>query len=237
SAMNELLGNFTFTSLEGIKFSVGVDSASNHLDPSSYAASHPLAPKSPSMHWGWSAGYRFVAMEGKGGSSLNQAFEIHALEDKNYFETTVMTSGSVTGQGITINIDADYAMAIRNIDVGAGVFNHGGNGEAKTLLENFRDYVFSPAGTSVGISQEVDATANKLVISPNPVSTTQTFTVSGNFPKGTTLSITDLTGRIVLKSVSTTDRYSLNIDAPGYYLVVARRQGKVLATGKLLIAQ
>ena len=63
------LGNHNITSVEAVKFYIGVDSATNHTDPASYSSTHALAPKSPSMHWGWASGYRFAALEGKGGSS------------------------------------------------------------------------------------------------------------------------------------------------------------------------
>lgn len=64
---NVYLGSFDITTLESVSFGIGVEGDYNHLDPASYPSEHPLAPKSPSMHWGWSPGYRFVAMEGSGG--------------------------------------------------------------------------------------------------------------------------------------------------------------------------
>ena len=48
------LGMFSVDSLESIRFAVGVNASLNHLDPTIYNTSHPLAPKSPSMHWGLS---------------------------------------------------------------------------------------------------------------------------------------------------------------------------------------
>ena len=74
------LGNFDITSLEGIEYSLGVDAGHNHLDPASYPSSHPLAPKNPSMHWGWTAGYRFIALEGFAGATsgaVTNNFQIH----------------------------------------------------------------------------------------------------------------------------------------------------------------
>src|SRR5690606_7713783 len=57
------LGNLTITSVEEIRFHIGVYAPTNNADPSLQPMGHPLAPQSPSMHWGWAAGYRFVAME------------------------------------------------------------------------------------------------------------------------------------------------------------------------------
>lgn len=49
---------------EGLSFNVGIDSAANHSDPSTYEAGHPLAPQNPNMHWAWSSGYIFIRIEG-----------------------------------------------------------------------------------------------------------------------------------------------------------------------------
>ena len=47
---DESLGSFSIGILEAIRFGIGVEQAANHLDPASYAMTHPLAPKNPSMH-------------------------------------------------------------------------------------------------------------------------------------------------------------------------------------------
>ena len=83
------LGSHNINSIEGVNFHIGVDQGKNHADPASYNMGHPLAPKNPSMHWGWTSGYRFIAFEGKGGVNLNQTFELHGLGDVNYFKVTV----------------------------------------------------------------------------------------------------------------------------------------------------
>ena len=56
------LGLFNVTNVEGIKFHIGVDAPTNNEDPNQWPMSHPLAPQSPSMHWGWAAGYFFAAV-------------------------------------------------------------------------------------------------------------------------------------------------------------------------------
>lgn len=136
------LGIHAITNVEAISFSVGVDPDFNHLDPTQYATSHPLGPKSPSMHWGWSAGYRFVAMEGEE-TDGNEQFEIHALGDQNYFETTIEVEGVENNGTVSIPIYANYAEALNGIELKNGVITHGDFDEAMDLLENFRDYVFT----------------------------------------------------------------------------------------------
>ena len=163
------LGAASIASVESIAFSVGVDEEHNHLDPASWPVDHPLAPKRPSMHWGWISGYRFVAMEGMGGPQLNQVYEVHALDNINYFETSVDASAEAQNGEVIITVYADYTQALKGIDVSAGVITHGSAAEAATMLENFRDHVFSaeaPSGPALGVAD----TENKLRVTaaPNP---------------------------------------------------------------------
>ncbi|MFN4122149.1 MAG: MbnP family protein [Flavobacteriales bacterium] len=49
---------------EGIKFDLGLDSLTNHSDPSLRPPGHPLGFQLQSMHWGWNTGYIFLMIEG-----------------------------------------------------------------------------------------------------------------------------------------------------------------------------
>ena len=49
------LGSLNLDSVSAIRFAIGVGPDVNNLDPSVYPTSHPLAPKFPSMRWGWAA--------------------------------------------------------------------------------------------------------------------------------------------------------------------------------------
>jgi len=168
------LGALNVTEIEGLRFSIGVDSAHNHLDPSSYSQFHPLANQNPSMHWGWAAGYRFVALEGMGGEQLDQTYEIHALGDDYYFEVELAVSATAENGELNTVIYGDYNQAMTGIDVSSGVITHGEFGEAIVLLENFRDLVFtttSPIDSTIeeepnGISELTSSLDFQLF--PNP---------------------------------------------------------------------
>lgn len=58
------LGNVPVGDYKGIRFSVGLDDVTNHLDPTTYPISHPLAIQSPAIHWSWNSGYIFLMIEG-----------------------------------------------------------------------------------------------------------------------------------------------------------------------------
>ncbi len=135
----------SITTIEGLEFGVGVPAPVNNDDPTKWPAFHPLAPQSPSMHWGWAAGYRFVAMEGAISFLSNTLLEVHALNNENYKLTTKNTNTKSDDNGdFTVVFDADYTRALENIDISAGLINHGGEGEAAELLNNFRELVFTP---------------------------------------------------------------------------------------------
>ena len=230
------LGNLAIVNLEGISFGIGVDSAHNHLDPSQYAMNHPLAPQSPSMHWGWASGYRFVAMEGNSGTNLAQTYEIHALEDVNYFYANVSTAGTMSGQDLLISLDADYVEALRDVDVASGPISHGGTGASVTLLENFRDHVFS-AALPTSLSQTTQS-APGFSMAPNP-STGQVrlFTDVAN-TRGLGYVIYDAMGRkLKALEVGNGECTDLEILTPGFYSVVLQRGAHTLATRRLVIAR
>ena len=154
SINNELdLGTHNVTTIEKIIFSVGVDGSKNHLDPSKYPSSHALAPKSPSMHWGWTSGYRFTAIEGKSGSTLSKFWEIHSLFDKYFHTIYLPTAASEANNILTITLNADYAKSISKVDVSGGLIVHGEEGLDLIVLDNFRDSVFSNESGVLGIDE------------------------------------------------------------------------------------
>jgi len=235
SGVLENLGSFNITNLEAIRFGIGVDPSRNNLDPATYPATHPLAPKSPSMHWGWSAGYRFVAMEGKAGSSLSQVFEFHALDNQNYFIQTIPTAGIINGSDITITLDADYTQALNGIDVSSGIIIHGGSTLARNLLQNFSNKVFkSSEGNGAVIGLTESSASLDIRLSPNPVSNRQVVHIQ-NFPVNGTIRVLDLTGKQVPLHVS---RNEIKIEflPKGIYIVQVYKSNRLLKNIKLIVS-
>ncbi len=104
-----------------LTFSVGVDPGVNNGDPAAWASFHPLAPKSPSMHWGWASGYRFVALKGSQDRNFAQDFQIHALGNKNYFKQSIPTSATDVNGALVVSINADYTKAVSQIGMANGL--------------------------------------------------------------------------------------------------------------------
>lgn len=225
------LGQYNITSVEAVSFYIGVDTPINHADPSLQPSGHPLAPKMPSMHWGWAAGYRFVALEGKSGSGLGQTYEIHALEDSNYMQTTVNVTATAAGGKVIIPIAADYAMAVKGVDLSQGVISHGGNNESDVLLNNFSQSVFKPWSP---VSVEEVNTASDIQVYPNPASGLVNI-ITGT--EEANISVFDIQGRTVHQQVKALGigHTTIELNNPGMYILKVESQGQNTIIKKLQV--
>ncbi len=238
-SMYDLGSHPDITNVESITFSVGVDQAHNHLDPASYPANHPLAPQNPAMQWGWSAGYRFVAIEGKAGTNFANDFEIHALGDANYKTLTLPTTAETHPNGDkTIHLIADYSQVLNSINVSAGLIVHGSTGKAVTLMNNMKNVVFSADAVSMTIDPAFEGAFS---VSPNPA-------VSGKVVASMTLpagfdyriSLTDLAGRVVLNQPIAAGDQSFAFDQAlnaGMYFVHLWQNTRPVVVEKLVVTQ
>lgn len=234
---DEILGDFDIQNVESITFYVGVEQAVNHLDPSQYDSGHPLAPKFPSMHWGWQSGYRFVALEGHTGESLNTKFEIHALGNQNYFNTTVNTGSYQSGDDIIIEINADYAQSLRDIELSSGPIIHGDVYEAVDLLENFAEHVYSPVVES-GV-ETANSGNNDYAVGPNP-SNDGVFSLvamGANNPGTKSILVADILGNEILEleNVDLSSGIDLKIDSRGVFILNIIDETGFVHTEKLIV--
>ncbi len=224
------LGNHDVNTIEAISFSVGVVEALNHLDPAEYELGDPLGPQLPSMHWGWAAGYRFLAFEGKSGVNLTAAFEIHALGDENLMNQTHTLSVEAADGVADIYLDADYLKLVNNLDVSQGLIVHGSTDEAIDALLNMRSLVFS-VGAPVNV-QNIEATA--FAMYPNPAAEQCVIALDQTLV-GAELNVFNMSGQLVKNVSNLQSMHTLNVaDLPvGMYFVQLKSvdtvQGKMLS--------
>lgn len=227
------------TNVEAITFSVGVPQAVNHLDPAIYPADHPLAPKNPEMQWGWSAGYRFAAIEGYAGTNLSQNFQVHALGDANYKTQTIPTGAEQAAPDMKmIMLNADYQQAVKSINISGGLVVHGSTGAAVTLVNNFKDVVF----TAMMMTSVFDPSfTGAFTVSPNPVAGFAAPQVNFTLPSGNdyALTVTDLTGKIVARqTLAAGENQSLLLEkmpSAGLFFVHLWQNGSPVAVEKLVV--
>ena len=223
---NELfsLGTMDVTNVEAINFAIGVSPNVNNADPSAWPNGHALAPKSPSMHWGWSAGYRFVALEGKSGKDVNFTFEIHALGNKNYFKQSIPTNATIDNNEMTITLNADYTQSIKGIDVSSGLITHGEDDEAAYSLRNFQMNVFTSLdGKGNTLSVDNFKKPLQLNVYPNPNSGYFNIDLGHISINNASYEILDITGKLI-QSGNASEQITVN-EKGIYFLTVVLESG------------
>jgi len=84
----------------GIEFQLGLPAAVNHADPAQWAAGHPLNPIVNGLHWGWSGGYVFAAIEGRWrapGAGEERGFSYRLATDERLINGRVQRDGDRGG--------------------------------------------------------------------------------------------------------------------------------------------
>ncbi len=110
---------------KGFKFTLGLDSMTNHSDPAVYASTDPLAIQTPSMHWAWNSGYLFLKMEGNcdttiaanGNANYPYLFHCGLDENKRIIDFTTDPFTITTGQDYEIGIIFNILDVLNNVDL------------------------------------------------------------------------------------------------------------------------
>lgn len=230
------LGDHNIDKVEKVAFHIGVDSAHNNSDPALYPTGHPLALKFPSMHWGWAIGYNFIALEGIGGDAFDKVFQIHALGNDNYRRYEIEQNVSAINNRIDINIDGDYARALEDLDASIGIFYHGTTKEARKLISNFHDHVFS---ASENTATTICTGPAYFYVYPNPVINNE-ISISwwdGNQGNNYEATVSDLTGNRItsVKNIDFGKPINLNMVGPGLYIISLSKDGKIFAKDKFIV--
>jgi len=118
------IGNFPPGDYTKVIFNIGVDSITNHADPSVYAIGDPLGAQSPSMHWGWSFGYIFMRIDGEVDSDGDSApdpagyFEMHVGDD-HYLATIELDYNFTIGESNEniVHLEADWDTFFSGVDM------------------------------------------------------------------------------------------------------------------------
>lgn len=160
------LTELEFTQIEAIQFHIGVPYGLNHADPALQPAGHPLAYQSPSMHWGWAGGYKFLVTEGASGAASNN-FQIHSTGDALYTEFNIpLVMSTANASSISFVIEADYTQLYKDIQMENGLFNHGQDAEAAVAINNLANEVFTAGGFISNTKQTVFE--GSYTFAPNP---------------------------------------------------------------------
>ncbi|MBC8173083.1 MAG: hypothetical protein H7X71_04180 [Chitinophagales bacterium] len=123
------IGSFPAASFSKIRFDVGIDSVTNHADPSLYTADNPLSFQSPSMHWSWSMGYIFLMVTGEidtdDNGTLDDPMQAHLGKDEYLAEVEIdYPFTAPAGSSSTIHLNVDWALFWSGIDIASDHWTH-----------------------------------------------------------------------------------------------------------------
>lgn len=125
SVQDYALGMVPVGDYKGIRYTMGLDSATNHSNPTVYSSENPLAIQTPSMHWSWSSGYIFTKVEGLCDTTLaangpaNYPFFFHVGTDMMKRSINFSSSSfTVTGtEEKEVALVFDLKKVLQNIDL------------------------------------------------------------------------------------------------------------------------
>lgn len=156
-----VLENLAVDEIEGIRFMVGVPQELNHLDINQYPEGHPLSYQSPSMFWGWSAGYMHFIMSGYGDSNNdgvsdnNNYYQLHCTGDENTQDVEVSTVANLHPDGtrqiiLFVNVD----QWLEGADPATTGPQHGNTGINQDVMENVQLNPVFVAPANAGLKDE-----------------------------------------------------------------------------------
>ena len=222
-----------------IEFYFGLDSLTNHSDPSLYPVGSPLGFQDPEMNWGWSAGYRFLAVEGvfdydKDGSP-ERGFEYHMVSDRYYSKLTLPVKEIEDSNGNKIlSINCNVDKLFQTLKFSQKAILHGAGGPCDIISNNINTgLVFTPNLTID--NKEVDS---KNIIEVKNNLTSGFIQVNYNFDQISSLQVFNLEGKMVASKYGLTNSgvADFQLDTNSSYVIVANVNGKIVATKRVVIA-
>ncbi len=168
---------------KAIRFRVGVDAKTDASDPKIWPPDHPLHPDVCGLHWGWSSGYVFLALEGHWGTNATRGFSYHlaGAEPPMQVELPVHFSGA---HPTTIRLHMDVSAILGAGDVVRETTStHSRTGDAVAVqLKQRVAKSFSVAGVESDIYQP-NVVGQRSVQSPPAGTTPFPLAISERLPQ------------------------------------------------------
>lgn len=130
---------------KSLQFTLGLDSNINHGDPNQWGPEHPLNGNLSGMHWGWSGGYIFQAIDGNYKDSTtdkyNKGLSFHTAGDnlkRNFVVSVSNASGSfsvVDGSISKVVLKYQVDQLFNTIDLKKGSVSHSEGVKELQLME------------------------------------------------------------------------------------------------------
>jgi hypothetical protein len=232
-----LLDNLNISNVEQINFSVGVPEAINHLDITQYPIGHFLSFQTPSMHWGWTSGYKLLLIDGYGDSNGDgipeNLFQLHNLGDNNFKNIQlpiVATYGNDSQLDIVVNCNLDewiYGTYPGTIGV-----NHGSSGVNESTMNNVNNRRVFTAPSNASINDVSDVGEIYFVNQLDGVRVTWKEMSSIH-----SYEMIDVSGKTIAKSKDSNVNQTVlinNVSSGSYIFTTFNKAGKILNTINLV---
>ena len=237
------LGYRNWVNIEEINFLVGVpkpfntQNGSESADISTYPETNPLSFQSPSMYWGWSAGYMHMIIGGKSDGNQDgnpeSDFEIHNLGNENQQEVQMnIIETNTSSSQIDINIICNVNKWVESIPLSTIGTQHGENGYNASILDNVI--------TKTVFTQNSDASLeeiNPLIF--NCFSKQSSIEINwSNLENANTITLIDQTGKRQKSFKQEVKSGNLNWDnlSPGFYFVeIIDKMDQTISSKKVIV--
>ena len=196
----------------------GVDA----IDISLYPENHPLSFQTPSMYWGWQAGYMHMIMGGyaddNGDGTLEAYFEMHNLGNLNqkFVELPGIIQTNTSSSQIDILLNCQVDRWINSIPLSTVGIAHGETGLNATILNNSltEDVFIQPANASI----PSHGSNSKIYFSNQSTALTIHWNEIADLDK---ILVYDINGKIVKELPSTipTGQVAIENLDNGYYVI------------------
>lgn len=236
------VGKWPVDQIIGLTLHIGVDSAHNHLDPSTYPPGHPLGHQKNLMHWGWTSGYRFMAIEGmvdnNGDGIPESELQFHNLGDVLYKSVGLEGSAQAKNGVLELNFDLDYAKLFQNMSLSGNLIEHGAYPLNHQMMENAANEGFIKWSATTS-TETLRDNAEKIQISPNPATTSALIRCDLPQYGPLTVMIVNSLGQTIHTLGNVPAAGTFRFDATGLpngmYQSVFYQNGRLLARKSLLI--
>lgn len=217
---NYTLGEHDVKNVENLTISFGVKKEDNiGQDPNKYGPLHPLAPKNPSMHWGWAAGYRFWVVEGfvdsDNDGQYDKSFQYHILGDEAFRTISLKTNANEKNGVIDLNINFNIQKLLKSIDMTKFGAYHDFYNNSQELRDFINNIISSGAITSE-VKSSVEDSNTDIHVYPNPAAD---YLIIGEKYLNSNFNIVAIDGTILLSGTINSNHINLENLVSGTYLI------------------
>jgi len=226
------LDEINVPNIEQINFSVGVPQDINHNDITLYPLDHYLSFQTPSMHWGWTSGYKFLLVDGwgdgTGDGNPESLFQLHNVGDANFKNVQLPVVATYTPTQTDIFINCNLDEWIYGVNPGSLGALHGETGLNASTMNNVNSrVVFEQPATAV-VSE---LNKNSTLFFTN---TETTLSVTWKDMTGiASYQLVDMSGKIIVKENNNSINDIISIENPkkgSYIFTTFDENGGILNT-------